>query len=572
MDGDIAPYTTVFRVGERNKVTRNRQAISCWSCQRRKMKCDRQHPCGACERRGEADDCKFSAKAVGANSTRKEVQQRLNQLEALVKDLADRSSSSASPDGAVLKPPSIVTTPPVNPEEGGLQYKGPTAWRAIVNSIRDLQDMMDDEELAPPDDDDRFEEEDLFLGSAPPISMQEVLDNMPSRADADRVISAYFSAKFQAVPFIHTLQFRRRYEAFMANPSSSGFLWISTLFSVLSAGAKIARAKFANEPNLLPSVGPPRLYTKISAQCLAAGQYLKNKTGSVEALLMHVHSRNVLRLDSDAVIWAIYGLTVRLAQRQGYHRDAIKILPDITPFEAEMRRRIWFMIQSSDLLFSFQNGMPAMVHEATCDAGHPTNLADEDFDEDTKVLPQARPPTHPTPILAYSTKSRLCLLTRKIMRHALAVELPPYEETMKLNAELDIWYAALPACLRFTSIPAMALTDPTYTVLHRLMLELMFRKSQMVLNRPYLSVGKGDARYDEARRICRFAYMTMLRWHHDLDHAVSPGGKMYADRFMVSGVCLQHFMIATTIGCLDLSESQDLPCVLLHSHTCKQHS
>ncbi|KAG8730714.1 hypothetical protein FRC11_005991 [Ceratobasidium sp. 423] len=41
-------------------VTPCRQALSCTECKRRKIKCDRQHPCGPCVRRSESDKCHWN--------------------------------------------------------------------------------------------------------------------------------------------------------------------------------------------------------------------------------------------------------------------------------------------------------------------------------------------------------------------------------------------------------------------------------------------------------------------------------------------------------------------------------
>ncbi|TQS31337.1 hypothetical protein Golomagni_08389, partial [Golovinomyces magnicellulatus] len=268
-------------------------------------------------------------------------------------------------------------------------YHGATSWTSLVDNIRDIQDLLahDDDEMSPPEIPDLSPEVDLYFGTASTITLQEVLDSLPSRADCDRVVSAYFNAKFQAVPFLHTISFQRRYEAFWADPSSAGFLWISLLFGVLAAGARIARFKSGLDATVLQTVEDAKYYLQRSAQCLITGQYLKDNAGSVEALLMHTHARYIQRVDADPVIWALYGLVVRLAQRQGYHRDPAKVVVNITPFQAEMRRRVWFMIQSGDLLHSFQHGMPPMVFEESCDIDHPTNLVDTDFDEDTIILP-----------------------------------------------------------------------------------------------------------------------------------------------------------------------------------------
>ncbi|KAM3501884.1 hypothetical protein MY11210_009247 [Beauveria gryllotalpidicola] len=169
------------------------------------------------------------------------------------------------------------------------------------------------------------------------------------------------------MPFIHAHQFRRQYEAFWTDPASTGLLWISLLFLIFGAGALLAKAKLANEPGLLASVEEPAFYLGVSARCLVTG-----RLPGGQAVLQDAHSRNMQRQDEDCVLWALYGLAARMAQLQGYHRDPSR-LPRAR--EARLRarcaRRTWFMIQSAELL-------------------------DEDFDEDTAVLPRTRRPSSPT--------------------------------------------------------------------------------------------------------------------------------------------------------------------------------
>ncbi|KAL7937063.1 hypothetical protein V8C35DRAFT_294628 [Trichoderma chlorosporum] len=404
----------------------------------------------------------------------------------------------------------------------------------------------------------------ILLGDMPPITIKEVMESLPLRQDADRLIMNYFKAKFTAACFIHTHHFKRRYDSFWAEPSSTSFLWISILFSILSIGTMVTNTK---EPDTLSSSSSSSLsapdsrsYMVKAAQCLIAGQYLKGKRFSVEALLMHAHSRNVQKLDSDSSLWSLYGLVVRLAQKQGYHRDASKIPSSrgMTPFEAEMRRRTWFLIQSTDLLFSFQNGIPPIIMQDACDVGHPTNLTDDDFDEDCVSLPAPRPPTDPLPVLAYITKSRLCSVMRRVVRHVLAVTPAPYSETLALDRELREWHNSIPACLRIRTIRNTAFTDANYTIMHRLMLELMYLKTLCTLHRQFLTTHKHEPEYNASRQICRESAVMILELQAELDIETGSGGRMYEDRFMVSNLTLHHFLLAAMIICLDLSESTDI--------------
>ncbi|KAL2687305.1 hypothetical protein Neosp_004862 [[Neocosmospora] mangrovei] len=508
-DPEIAQFTGVFRTRDAHRITRNRKPVSCTACQRRKSRCDRARPsCGACKRRDETMDCVYGDASDG--SSRREMQSKVAKLEEIVKRLAAASAGQNRVESCM--------------DGSDAAYHGETSWEAVFQSIHDIQSVLNTEE-----EDEQTEEPenlpalDIVLGGVTPVTIEELRSSMPPRQDADILIRTYFDAKFLVVPFTHERHFWRRYELFWSRPHESNFLWLSIMFSVLSLGAMIAKVKSP----LLETVAEPSF---VSSQ----GEYLNAKSYSVEALMMFAHSRNVQKVDSDATIWSLYGLAVRLAQRRGYHLDAARVSPNITPFEAEMRRRTWFMVQTSDLLFSFQLGMPPMVYQEVCDADHPRNLTDDDFDEDTDV-PPSRPPIYPTPLLAWRIKSHLCRLIRRVLIHTLAVEPRPYEETMGLQAELEAFY-----------------DNQGHTIMHRLILELSYRKTLCVLHRPYLSFAKDEPRYRLSRDICRAAAQRILDLHLEFDEAIREGGRMYHDRFMVSSLTMHDFLVAAMILCLDL--------------------
>ncbi|KAI8725155.1 Zn(2)-C6 fungal-type domain-containing protein [Fusarium sp. LHS14.1] len=538
-DPEIAQFTGVFRTRDAHRITRNRKPVSCTACQRRKSRCDRARPsCGACKRRDEAMECVYGEAPDG--SSRREMQSKVAKLEEIVKRLAAASAGQKRTESCK--------------DGSDAAYHGETSWEAVFQSIHDIQSVLKtEEEDEQPEEPENLPALDIVLGGVAPVTIEELRSSMPSRQDADILIRTYFDAKFLVVPFTHERHFWRRYELFWSRPHEANFLWLSIMFSVLSLGAMIAKVK----GSLLETVAGPSLYMHRSAQCLITGEYLNAKSYSVEALMMFAHSRNVQKVDSDATIWSLYGLAVRLAQRRGYHLDAARVSPNITPFEAEMRRRTWFMVQTSDLLFSFQLGMPPMVYQEVCDADHPRNLTDDDFDEDTDV-PPSRPPIYPTPLLAWRIKSHLCRLIRRVLIHTLAVEPRPYEETMGLQAELEAVYDSIPPCYNIRPINSTSPEDQGHTIMHRLILELSYRKTLCVLHRPYLSFAKDEPRYRLSRDICRAAAQRILDLHLEFDEAIREGGRMYHDRFMVSSLTMHDFLVAAMILCLDLCESTDI--------------
>ncbi|KAF5673267.1 hypothetical protein FHETE_3391 [Fusarium heterosporum] len=515
--------TGVFRATGTHKVTRNRKPVSCTTCQKRKSKCDRAKPsCSACQQRGDAAACVYGDTSVFAE--KQDMQLKVAKLEEMVMRLAAASEASTNQKSTGLSgDPSNSSIHGV--EEGSdAAYHGETSWEAVFKSIHDIQSHLNTQ-----DDVDGLSEPetilptpDIAIGGISPLTIHHVCSSLPSRRDADIVINTYFNSKFLAVPVLHERHFRRRYELLWANPQNANFLWLSIMFSVLSLGALTCKIRHPG----LETVQEPKFYIQRSAQCLVTGEYLKAKPYSVEALMMYAHSRNVSKEDSDATIWSLYSLSVRLAQRRGYHLDAARVSPHIKPFEAEMRRRTWFMVQTSDLLFSYQLGMPPMVYQEVCDAGHPRNLSDDDFDEDTDV-PQSRPPTEPTPMLAWQTKSHLCRLLRRVLRHALRVETPSYEETMGLQAELETFHNNIPKCFLVRPIHTTPCEVPGYTIMHRLIIEVSYLKTICVLHRPYLSVEKNQEGYRASRDICRDAASRIVELHLEFEDEVQEGGHLY---------------------------------------------
>ncbi|KAF4962518.1 hypothetical protein FSARC_9412 [Fusarium sarcochroum] len=551
---EMKHFTGVFRATDTHRVTRNRKSVSCTICQKRKSKCDRVKPsCGACVKRGDPNACVYGEASVLAG--RQEMQLKVAKLEEMVMRLAAASEASGAQSSVEIGKGINGLFPQGAEEESDAAYHGETSWEAVFKSIHDIQSVLNtqDEPDQPEEPETSAPGPDIVLGETSIITINHVRNSMPSRQDADALVNTYFNAKFLAVPFIHERHFWRRYELLWADPQKSNFLWMSIMFSILGLGAMISKA----QNPCLESVQESKFYLQRSAQCLVTGEYLKARPYSVEAVMMYAHSRNVQRADSDATIWSLYSLAVRLAQRRGYHLDAARVSPNIKPFEAEMRRRTWFMVQTSDLLFSFQLGMPPMVYQEVCDVGHPRNLSDDDFDEDTDV-PESRPPTDPTPMLAWQTKSHLCRLLRHVLRHVLRVESPPYEETMGLQAELQAYHDTVPECFHIRPIATTPFDVPGHTIMHRLIIEVSYLKTICVLHRPYLTADKNQDIYRVSRELCRAAALRVVEIHLEFEHEIQEGGRMYHDRFLLSSLTLHDFLVAAMILCLDLHESTDI--------------
>lgn len=75
--------------------------------------------------------------------------------------------------------------------------------------------------------------------------------------------------------------------------------------------------------------------------------------------------------------WILNGICVRIAQKMGLHRDGE--LLGLSPFETEMRRRVWWQIFMLDIKFSMISGLSQSLLPRPSDCKLPKNLNDADL-------------------------------------------------------------------------------------------------------------------------------------------------------------------------------------------------
>lgn len=123
------------------------------------------------------------------------------------------------------------------------------------------------------------------------------------------------------------------------------------LFSALYIGSQ--NHEFGDQEIIDSFNSPTRaIALKRAGQALIAGRYQKPKPYSVEAVLLYGVCKYIQKEEQDNDAWVIMGFSTRLAMKTGYHRDPSN-LANISPFEGEMRRRTFIILEAFDLLLSF---------------------------------------------------------------------------------------------------------------------------------------------------------------------------------------------------------------------------
>ncbi|KAL4785297.1 putative fungal-specific transcription factor [Aspergillus varians] len=572
---------------------RDKPQLSCNQCRRRKSRCDRQRPCSCCSARDQI--CTYPENSVttgppGLSSGASSVHDRIVQLERLVVSMmpspAGRSNAEPAPEVSLYSRPaaaipvntvSIETPIDVRSECGSMRihnselaYVGEDHWVAILDGIADLKDHLDHEEqmrLAKGPDDNGDEQRYgnaasggafMLYGCRRPASRDEVLMALPPKCAVDRYISRYFNyVDLVSSSAVHGPSFLREYDAFWADPSSVPIIWVGLLFSM------ICLACLASDP-LESSEAEQQslqidLYREKIVQCLVMGQYTKSGPYVLETVINYIYVEFGINPDANKDMWFLLALEVNLARRMGYHRDPSHF-PGISPFQGEMRRRLWATVLMSDILISNQMGMPRMISDWKYDTSEPRNLNDDDFDKDTAKLPPSRPETELTAALGIIARTRMLKALGLVADLTSAVKPCHYTEVMRVDGILHEAAESIPSPLKMKPLAA-SLTDTPQVIVARLFIQHMLYKGQVMLHRRFIYMqvpSQNEDIYGYSRKACLDASLGTLEIQHVFDEETRPGGQLQTMRWRVTSIMNHQFLTATMLLCSLLYRGQDI--------------
>ncbi|KAJ5579686.1 uncharacterized protein N7459_005671 [Penicillium hispanicum] len=562
---------------------RTRVQFSCTACRYRKLKCCRTYPCTNCKKRGEAATCTYvgrgpRGKAQHGRSSPTLVQDRLQHLENLVMSLAQKQKpNDQEPNFNAPPQEGLVgydTPPSANDRENkpsphdtgtlivkdtGTSYIDGSNWRAILEEINGVREYIDEqeeneEEEGAEDDLDQESTPVLLLGMGKPVTKEELLVDIPPRSIADRLVSRFLKTSEPSLVVVHVPTFRKEYDKFWKDPTSASFNWVAFLYAIMTLAVSLCHR--SEEPLPLSAVDPISLWNtfrKRAAQSLVQANYITPGRYKGEALFLYALSEFYRSQDAQAGVSYLLGINIRLAMRMGYHRDPSHF-PNLSPYDCEMRRRLWTMLCQLDSLVSFQVGLPRTIHSNYSDTNMPANLLDTDFDEDTVQMPPARPDEERTACSYTRAKVRIMNIFGQTTDLAYSRADVPYEEIMDIDRELEEAHNLIPSFLKVRPM-SHTIADPTELILRRYTLELVYQKTRIVLHRRYMA--ESSSQFSYSRSVCLSAARETLRYHAEIYNESLPGGQIYAERFFLNSLQNTDFMLSSMILCLELSQENE---------------
>ncbi|KLP10377.1 Uncharacterized protein LW94_490 [Fusarium fujikuroi] len=211
---------------------------------------------------------------------------------------------------------------------------------------------------------------------------------LPARRTCDSLVDAYIKTFESVLRIIHVPSFLRDYEHFWEDSTSTVSSSDETFACKLLLVAALGSITFT----------PPESQQGQATSCREqsnnwisyvkdwlARKSMKGMRGDLSlaeiacllALTRHTHHQDSAPM---GVAWLSegHGLT-HMAVQMGLHREPRVRSPNMSPKEAEIRRRLWATMLELSLQVSVDQGLPAPIAPESYDCEMPSSMADEDL-------------------------------------------------------------------------------------------------------------------------------------------------------------------------------------------------
>lgn len=292
-----------------------------------------------------------------------------------------------------------------------------------------------------------LEKRTVYAGTEPTLTKDEDLRSLLGpRADTDHLTQLYLDNYDTVYHILHVPSFRQDYNEMWLDIRSARPHLIA-LVLVMTACSQ-----------LLSTTSAPWLYSGNSS---TVRERAVTVIRAVEDWLQSKSEKHVTILDFQIrfILLLAKRITVRKAKRQwtdtvkflnfcisaGLHRNPDFLRKPTSPFDKEMRRRMWTAACEFELQMAFERGMVSSSWPLQSDCPPPISISDDDFDKSSEHLPPARPVSHFTGA-SWLVISQDTLALRHALNSALNNIRSPisFDTGKKYTEEIEAHLKALP--------------------------------------------------------------------------------------------------------------------------------
>ncbi|KAF5548164.1 transcription factor [Fusarium napiforme] len=326
------------------------------------------------------------------------LQERIKNLEALLEQYTSQDSPKQSSDTNGLTPHdpmelSARSSPAQSNGHGAQTPTGPGKlvvrnggpWltsSAQISEMRHIldEDTSDEETCQGIDSPAPHEDDDLLLARTSALSIN---DQAPLPFQILRLWQVFLERVNPMTKMIHTPTTEHLVIGAMTNHSNISHKNRALLYAIYLVSAVTLTGEESMTMLGLHKDEAVQIFTQGLKMALNKVNFLRNYDMVVlQALVLYLIALQG-RSNHDAV-WVLSGVVIRIAHKMGVHRDG-EVL-GLTPFDTEMRRRVWWRIIILDCMYAATSGMNPTLLPLGCDTKLPHNINDSDFSPESKVI------------------------------------------------------------------------------------------------------------------------------------------------------------------------------------------
>jgi hypothetical protein len=331
---------------------------------------------------------------------------------------------------------------------------------------------------------------------------------VPDQTTTDSLVQVYFEILETTYRVLHVPSFFRAYKEFWVSPHDAPQAFVVQLLLVCAC------ANNAVERGLEGYFGPCSLTREAALKwidvCevwleLQSQKHMTLEVFQVQVLIPIAKRLNCVKVKRE---WTVTGHLLRLAMSAGLHREPTYLTQKISTFDREMRRRLWFTILELDVQASLDRGMCASLGPYDWDCLAPSNLHDEDFDQNTGTLPGSLPITEATRTSFLHLAQRHLPLRLEILSRLNSLH-PwlEYDTAIEIHGRVSTYLDDLP---RWTDEAAKVSQDLSELLLHEFLL---------LIHQPFAADAKPQARHFFSRVARRNAALSTAKIYAELPPA-----------------------------------------------------
>ncbi|KAJ5291604.1 hypothetical protein N7478_000855 [Penicillium angulare] len=403
---------------------------SCLRCHERKVRCDKGNPCNKCLSLNVP--CQYPgtkrAKRRAPKSSATDMVTRLEQLERSIATLAEQPSQSSLPASpasqlsntqlslaessqALHRPayqplqnpqsssgaeqassseartgealPGPLTTSA--PSHGGFLVKnGSYVDEPFLSRVLEKEQELQSAMGSPGTNDNRAQ-------NPQPMKIDGIITNpsllqldfqglLPSRWQATVLWERFLSRVDPVVKCIHVPTTKSRIFAAISRPDSAPPDVHCLLFAIFFGAAT---TMCSDDPGNEIYRADLRRYQQGIELAMYKSSFLESPTvRSLQA--MGIYLTCLRSTNSSRSGFTLRGLAIRAAQSIGLHRDGKHF--KLSPFESELRRRVWWLLETTDARMAEDHGITVAYQGYGADTELPANIDDHSFSEDTETI------------------------------------------------------------------------------------------------------------------------------------------------------------------------------------------